>query len=175
MAYKISSTTVIDNDRNINITGITTALSFSGKGMVEAGTVCYFFQASAPTGFTKLTANDDCALRVVSGTASTGGTTGFSNVFPAPATFPIVSPVTTGNTTLTIPQLPSHTHPNSVIFNSPPLVGGTIASPLSGATQTTTSGSTGGGGSHTHPDTPASTSIDMRVQYIDVIAASRDS
>lgn len=46
---------------------------------IPATTAMVFFQAAAPTGWTKSTANTDAALRVVSGSGGgTGGTTGFS-------------------------------------------------------------------------------------------------
>ena len=44
-----------------------------------AATVMVFFQAAAPTGWTKQTGNDDAALRVVSGTGGgTGGADGYA-------------------------------------------------------------------------------------------------
>lgn len=171
MTYKISGTIVIDDSKNINATGVTTATSFSGKGMLESGTVCYFFQASAPTGFTKIIANDDCTLRVVSGTGGgTGGATGFSTAFPASPS-PLSATQTFDNTTLTTPQLAAHTHPNGIspgtAINSVP---GTPAARVFPA-----SGSEGGNVSHTHPSATLTGSADLRVQYIDIISASRDA
>jgi hypothetical protein len=57
--------------------------SASGAGSFASGTAIVFYQASAPTGWTKSTANNDKALRVVSGGTggSSGGTTAFSTVF----------------------------------------------------------------------------------------------
>jgi len=42
-----------------------------------AGTVMLFKQTAAPTGWTKITSSDDAALRIVSGTVSTGGSVAF--------------------------------------------------------------------------------------------------
>ena len=45
-----------------------------------SGTIMLFQQTSAPTGWTKSTTHNDKALRIVSGTASSGGTTAFTSV-----------------------------------------------------------------------------------------------
>ncbi len=55
-------------------------LSATAAGF-PSGTVMLFVQSSAPTGWTKNTTHNDKALRVVSGTAGTGGSTAFSSVF----------------------------------------------------------------------------------------------
>lgn len=170
MAYLISGTVVVDNSGNINSTGIATATGFVGKGMIEAGTVCYFFQANAPTGFTKLTTSDDCTLRVVSGSGgSVGGATSFTTAFPASPT-PLSITQTYGATTLTTPQLPSHTHPRGVGAGT-----AVNSSPGGGARSFPATGSTGLGDTHDHPSSSLTASADLRVQYIDIIAASRDA
>ncbi len=63
----------------------------------ESGTIMLFQQTNAPTGWTKLTTQNDKALRVVSGAASSGGTVLFS------------AGVTESHV-LTTPEIPSHTH-----------------------------------------------------------------
>ena len=60
------------------------------------GTAMLFRQTTPPTGWTKGTDLDDYALRLVTGTPSTGGSTAFTSVF-------------TSRTILTA-NLPSHTH-----------------------------------------------------------------
>lgn len=71
--------------------------------LIPAGTVMLFFQASAPSGWTQVTTQNDKALRVVSGTgAGTGGSTAFTSVFG--------SGKTTGSYTLTTSDVPAHTH-----------------------------------------------------------------
>lgn len=124
-----------------------------------AGTAMLFVQTAAPTGWTKSTTHNDKALRIVSGAASSGGTTAFSTVFAAGRT--------SDATTLTTAQMPSHTHSQNI-----GLVQGSGAfSPTCGGGATsaaTTTGSTGGGGSHTH-GLPT-----FAVQYVDVIIATKD-
>ncbi len=50
-------------------------------GGFPSNTLMLFQQTAAPTGWTKQTTHDDKALRVVSGTPSSGGATAFSSVF----------------------------------------------------------------------------------------------
>ncbi len=55
-----------------------------GGGAFASGTSLPFFQAAAPTGWTKSTANTDAALRITSGTGGgTGGTANFTTAFAA--------------------------------------------------------------------------------------------
>lgn len=49
--------------------------------LLPSGTVMLFVQSTAPTGWTKSTAHDNKALRVVSGSAGSGGTVGFTTAF----------------------------------------------------------------------------------------------
>jgi hypothetical protein len=89
-----------------------------------------FGQTAAPTGFTKLTANDNAALRVVSGSASTGGSVNFTTAFASQAVTgsvastgattatntsytPAGSVGTSGSTTLSTAQMPTHNHSGS--------------------------------------------------------------
>ena len=91
----------------------------SKYGIIPQSIVSVFFQAAAPTGWTKLTTQNDKALRVVSGTGgASGGTTAFTTAFPnslrtASATVPVSG--TVGGTTLTSLQIPSHNHPGSAV------------------------------------------------------------
>lgn len=130
----------------------------------DAGTAMVFQQTAAPTGWTKSTTNNDKALRVVSGAASTGGSVAFSTAFASQTPAGTIS-----NTTLTTAQMPSHTH-------SVPQGGGLILSGgtciYGGATSAQTTGSTGGGGSHNHTFT--GTAINLAVQYVDVIIATKN-
>lgn len=123
-----------------------------------AGTAMLFVQTAAPTGWTKSTTHNDKALRIVSGAASSGGTTAFSTVFAAGRT--------SDATTLTTAQMPSHTHTTPTGFSG----GGTAywAGNCPGTGLSSTSGATGGGGSHTH-GLPT-----FAVQYVDVIIATKD-
>lgn len=52
-----------------------------GWAYLPSGTRCLFQQTAAPTGWTKDTTHNNKALRVVSGTASSGGTMDFTSAF----------------------------------------------------------------------------------------------
>jgi len=92
-------------------------LTVNGTGVIPSGTKMLFQQTSAPTGFTKLTTHNNKALRVVSGTASTGGTNSFTNAFNSSKTVSgttgtssVTISGTTASHTLTTSQIPAHTH-----------------------------------------------------------------
>jgi microcystin-dependent protein len=121
-----------------------------------------FAQTSAPTGWTKSTTHDNKALRVVNGTASSGGTVAFTSAFTSQSVSGTV-----GATTLTTAQIPAHTH----TFNGSN-TGGDTGFTGSGNLAPVASSSTGGGGSHTHSFT--GTAINLAVQYVDVIIATKD-
>ena len=63
----------------------------------DVGTVMLFVQTAAPTGWTKSVANNDKALRVVSGAASTGGSVAFTTAFASGLSDNAVT-LTTGST-----------------------------------------------------------------------------
>ena len=137
----------------------------------DAGTVLIFGQTSAPTGWTKLTNLDNYALRVVSGAASTGGSVAFTTAFASQAVAGSVG--TSGATTLTTAQIPSHTHTTGYAGTSGG--GNPGLSGEGGGAPTTVTGSTGGGGSHTHTGGSfTGTAINLAVQYIDVIRATKN-
>ena len=131
-----------------------TVATFLGSGLslggFPPGTLMLFVQTAAPTGWTKSTTHDNKALRVVSGSVTTGGTQAFTAVLNG----------TVGATTLTTAQMPSHTHTGRNAFTG----GVQGGSPIEGSTAGNT-GATGGGGSHTHS---------MDVAYVDVIIATKD-
>ena len=207
-------------------TGIANAQAF------PSGTKMLFQQTAAPTGWTKVTSGvDNKALRVVSGTAGSGGSNAFSNTLAdrsitanagnttATGNISVANAASTGNITidsattggtvdshtLTIAEMPSHTHNyvkppddnrgfNNTMHNNYVL----------GNNNTNyNTGSTGGGGGHSHGFTGGShthtasftganhnhnatftgaahnhsisvTNLDMAVQYLDVIIAAKD-
>jgi hypothetical protein len=159
---------------------VTTASSGAAPSAFPAGTVMLFVQTSAPTGWTKSTTHDNKALRVVSGTAGSGGSAAFTTAFGTPSVSGSVSG-TVGNTTLTTEQMPAHSHTGSAAstsltgafairqggFTSPSGVffGSNSGTAFDGGssftanrtmnidathTHTLTLGGTGGGGSHNH-------------------------
>ena len=158
-------------------TGIISATSFRGDGgsltgvqPFPSGTLMLFQQTTAPTGWTKQTTHNDKALRVVSGTASSGGSTAFSSVMASRTPAGTVSA-----TTLTTAQIPSHTHGYSSNGSS---MAGRINPGISNAFGGNGIGdvsfsisNAGGGGSHDHGFT--GTAMDFAVQYVDLIIASK--
>ena len=147
-----------------NGNGTITIASAGGGTTIPAGTVMLFAQTAAPTGFTKITTHNDKALRVVSGTATSGGSVAFTTAFASQAVSGTV-----GNTTLTTAQIPSHTH-------SVPSGGGSGSRgqgcDTGALTNSQTTGATGGGTAHNHSFT--GTAINLAVQYVDIILASKD-
>lgn len=128
-----------------------------------AGTLMLFQQTAAPTGWTKQTTHDNKALRVVSGTASSGGTVAFTTAF--------TSGLSAGATTLSESQIPSHRHQlaNSAGTGGLNYSAGYIARGLAAEIAADIwSSYTGGGGSHTH-SLPS-----FAVQYVDLIIASKN-
>jgi len=161
--------------------------------LYPAGTRKFFFQANAPTGWTKVATHNNKALRVVSGTGGgSGGSTAFTTVLSSTAgnlvtsvnnTFPIQIPTglpsNVGNHTLALNQIPDHSHPST--FGP---TNGANATPFSNTGGRLVSGSnaTGGmiegsgGGAHTHPfsgsatiNSSSNTGINLAVTYVDVI------
>ena len=207
---------------NVLTSNGSTWISQAAGGGFASGTVMLFAQNTAPTGFTKnTTTGDNSALRVTTGTASTGGSVGFTTAFASQAVTGTIANQTATNqaftpsgsvsvtavsgsagaTTLTTPQIPAHRH--GTLFNQsnnnpldyPP--GPTDAGNIGVITFPKGTNNIGGGGSHTHPfsfssgsgtfsGSPATvvqnahnhtftgTAINLAVQYIDVIRATKD-
>ena len=164
----------------------------SKYGIIPQSRKLTFYQASAPTGWAQVTTHNDKSIRLVSGTgAGSGGSSGFLSSFIS--NFPFsgsasitVSGLSVGPTTLSTPQIPGHTHPSvsgpytnnlasrpapgPAFFSAPRVqhAPGTATGPGPGA----------GGGAHTHPVSitsasgPVSSSINMLVNYVDVIICS---
>lgn len=168
-------------------------------GNIPSGTKMLFVQTSAPTGWTKDTTHNNKALRVVTGAASSGGSVTFTSAFTSQTvsgtTGSTVAGGTVGDTTLTSSQIPAHTHFVAVNAIGNSTLGSTtsvaVESNDGGDTQyiLNTNGSsspsigltssTGGDGSHTHGFTGTghthsfSGSVDLAVQYVDVIICTK--
>jgi len=142
-----------------------------------SGTKMPFQQTTAPIRWTKDTTHNDKALRVVSGSVGSGGTVAFSTVFARTAT---------DVHALTISEMPIHNHsisdPGHVHGISPDAAttsgqtftaGGVAGAAAAGATDTDsavtniTVDNSGVGDSHSH-------AMDIRVQYVDLIIATKD-
>ena len=147
-----------------------------------AATVMLFQQASAPTGWTKLTATNsealaDASLRVTGSTSfdvGVNGSVAFTTAFASQAVGGNIAG-NAGATTLQTAQIPSHTH--TVGIGSDNKQSGSSNTGNAGSA-TQNSGATGGGGSHTHAVGNLAftgTAINMAVKYVDVILASKDA
>ena len=169
-----------------------------------SGTKVVFAQASAPTGWTQDTTNNDKALRVVSGSGGgTGGThaltsppstshthTGPSHTHSTPS-HSHSHTLSAGAHTLSTSEMPSHTHTyNKCATRVYPSPQGSGFDSYIGSQNT---GSTGGSGSHSHSlsgsissggsgtsgsggtgATSSSGPTAFAPQYIDVIVCSKD-
>ena len=183
--------------------GVQGATGSAGPVTLPSGTKMLFQQTSAPTGWTKQTSHNNKALRVVSGSASSGGSTAFTSVFTSrtPSGSVSVSGSNSGgsvsNHTLTVSQMPSHRHTGGARGIHDAANGhygtvsnvGNIAYPLARYTNGNANydlyytSYTGSGNSHNHgfsnPSWSGSasfsgSSMDFAVQYVDVIIAALD-
>jgi len=133
--------------------------AWSSVCIFASGTAMLFAQTSAPAGWTKSTTHDNKALRVVSGTAGSGGSVNFTTAFGSQ---------NVGATTLSTSQIPSHNHGYSVTnFTASQTNTNSLQGRQTAYQTAKTTGSTGGGSSHTH-------SLNLAVSYVDVIIATKD-
>lgn len=153
----------------VTLTNNGTASGFSDPAF-PSGTKMMFVQTTAPTGWTKDTTHDNKALRVVSGTASSGGSVAFTTAFASQAVSGSV-----GNTSLSTAQLASHAHTSyyGLIVGSPPYTI-QILSPDVNARYHISSGTSAAGSGQSHNHTFSGTAIDMAVEYVDTIIATKD-
>ena len=155
VALAVSQTQILNAD-------ITDERAFPLKsgGDFSSGDRLLFQQTTAPVGYTKETdsAFNDVALRIVTGTAGSGGATAFTSVFGA-------SKVTGGHT-VTISEMPAHDHnlAASTTGSGFASTGSTDGSSINGSMNTET---IGGGGSHDH-------TLSLDLKYRDVIIAEKD-
>jgi hypothetical protein len=139
----------------------TTWTSAANSAIFASGTVIPFFNTNAPTGWTKLTTQNDKALRVVSGSGGVaGGTVAFTTAFASQAVAGSVQ-----SHTLSEAEMPSHNHG---VFGPVGGPGGSAA----GTSDSIVTGNRGGSGGHTHPF--SGTAINLAVQYVDVILCSKN-
>jgi hypothetical protein len=141
-----------------------------------SGTEMFFVQTAAPTLWTKSTTHDNKALRMVSGTVSTGGSTAFTSVFTS--------------RTITTAEMPSHTHTiassGSLTFGRDEFLSSVSFDTNDGfssgnQTDGNTSSSSGTGAfsatisfDGTTTSSGSSSAMDFAVQYVDVILAVKD-
>jgi hypothetical protein len=174
------------NDGTISLVSPDFDAATIGSVAIDAfpsGTKMLFQQTSAPTGWTKDTTHNDKALRVVTGSASSGGTNSFSTSF-ASYTPAGTNAVTIASHPLILAEIPSHTHSITEDYTKEDnnfTAGGTY--PLregstTVGTKTLTTTSAGGSQGHTHSGSTAvfagTASTQFAVQYVDVIVATKD-
>lgn len=170
---------------------VTFAQPPAGIDAFPSGTAMLFLQTSAPTGWTKSTAHDNKALRVVSGTAGSGGSVAFTTAFASQAVSGSVSVSgSVGGTTLSTAQIPSHNHLGGSRRIWDATAGeygstgdlGSVANPLARHTgaqyRLDYTSSTGSGASHDHSFSGSGSfsgsAINLAVQYVDTIIATKD-
>lgn len=152
----------------------------SKYGIIPQSSTMLFLRASAPTGWTQVTTQNNKALRVVSGSGGVaGGTNAFTNTLinqPMSANVPVsINGLSAGATTLGTPTIPQHVHPAN---NGGNVTNGAASPSLGSITASApgnTTGNYGNSGSHSHPITftsangPGSVTLDFSTQYVDVI------
>ena len=142
----------------------------SGAEAFPVNTLMLFQQTAAPTFWTKETTHNNKALRLQTGTVTTGGADSFTTVFGSD------THRATDAYTLLTADIPSHLHDGGsyVIQTGGDAAQSSNTGAVFRATLTNTapvtgnSGSTGGGGSHVH-------NIDaIDLDFVDVILAKKD-
>lgn len=181
-----------------------TAAKIADAERFASGTRMVFHQTAAPTGWTKDTSHNDKALRITSGTVGTGGSVAFETAFASQTPSGSVSTSvsgTVGGTSLSIAQIPSHTH---FIVNDRNVANRSDSDPsttnyLDRGAQHNPEGdekyllrfhstvadrgltsSTGSGSSHNHSWSGSASSsfsgsaINLDVQFVDIIICQKD-
>lgn len=171
---------------------------------VPSGTKQLFVQTASPTGWTKDTSNNDnSAIRIVTGSVTTGGSADFTSAFGTPAVSgtiggaPAVGNLAVSvsgnisNHTLSTNRIPAHSHtitgtnsPNPPAGNRP-----TNFSAANSSLRNISTNNTGGSGSHNHGHNLSgslsgapgagnlsldSSTASINVKYVDVIVATKD-
>jgi len=142
--------------------------------IIPSGTRMSFQQTAAPTGWTKDTTAgiNDTAIRLTTGTVGTGGSVAFETAFASQAVAGTNG--ATADHTLTIDQMPSHTHSKTTSQAG----SATTKVQIGGAATTNdnfTTNATGGGAAHSHGgSTFSGTAIDLNVKFYDFIIAEKD-
>ena len=122
------------------------------------GTRLAFQQTTPPTGWTKETSStyNDIAVRLTTGTVTTGGSAGFAATFDNRTLTGTV-----GSSTLSEAQLASHDH-TYTRYGTTANIAGTDNFVIPGGTSTQNTGTAGSGSFHTHTLTMNSASFDVK-------------
>lgn len=134
--------------------------------LIESGTVMLFAQTAAPSGWTKNSSTgNNSALRVVTGTASTGGSTGFTSIF-GPRTITqgnLPSGALAGSSATFTGNASQHIGTSTSALTT---TGSPTTIPIGDATATGTISALNLGGS--------GTALDFDVLFVDVIRATKN-
>ena len=144
------------------------------KSNIKVGTVMIFVQREAPTYWVKQNIINDAAIRVVSDLTggNISGSISFSTLFSS--SFDLSMSGNVGATTLTIDQMPSHSH--SLVhrrFNGGESANISALSNFASHIKNANTGLTGGSKSHTH-SLSGSMLVNLAVKYINVIACKKN-
>jgi hypothetical protein len=182
--------------RSTVISDSTNGIRAADTSLIPSGSVMIFVQTTAPAGWTKSVAHNNKALRIVSGAASSGGSTDFTSVFTSRTIAEANLPSHThGPGTLTTSGGSAHSH---VMFSASltPAVtlststqyatyswnpGGATSYSMRDGTDAPTLAKTANESSHTHTmasgvtaSTGSGTAMDFAVAYVDCILATKD-
>ena len=166
----VGSASIVPQGARVLFVSDTTNGVQTGSSSFPSGTNTVFYQASAPSGWTQVVTYNDYLPRIVSGTggAATSGS-GFSS---------INAYINTDGHTLTVAEMPSHSHTDNGHTHPLTAYGGVaggasfaaLASAGSGAATGTGYASlsnTGGGGAHTH-------GLTLGISYLDLILCTKN-
>lgn len=194
-AENITKLVAGDNCTLTPATGVgAVTVTFTGGGGpgpdVPAGTVMSFFQASAPTGWTKNTNYNNVAVRVVSGGGGGGGgsqdfTTVFSSV-PVTGTVAVSGVSVSGTvqgTVLSVAQIGSHSHTVRARGASAPTSFQGTPNPGETSMANLTTSAAGSNVAHSHSFNGAvaggnatftGNSLNLAVRYVDCILCTKN-
>lgn len=149
-----------------------------------SGTKMLFQQTSAPVGWTKDTTHDNKALRVVTGTAGSGGSVAFTTAFASKTPSGSVSlsgSVSVNSTSLNAESyMPQHRHSFPVTGGAAQNGWNTPQGRYDQGSGTYYTSYQGGNGGHSHSASFSGSSsfsgnaIDLSVHYVDIIIATKD-
>jgi len=154
--------------RMVMIADATNGVRTAATTGFPSGTQMSFFQTTAPTGWTKQTTHNNKAIRLVTGTASTGGTTDFTTAFASLN----IARNNLPNVTITTNINGDHNHTIGNAGNTVSISNSPVDASAAGTSNETTS--TDGDHSHTIQlnGGVAQVAIPLDVQYVDAILAT---
>lgn len=150
--------------------------------VIPIGSITLMRMNTPPPGWTKTNTNNLNALRVVTGSTSSGGSVSYTSAFTTFSASVTGSSFNVNGTSTSLTQLPTHTHAYNISSTNAAMstVGPSFATALvpPGISGTAPSSpTTSGTDAHGHPGSVTISSIggslDMRVKYVDSILVQR--